>query len=185
MDGVTKELAEYFEKLERLGDVAIEAIKEQIDIESDRTEKEIRDNTPQGETGGLLRALTRTKIDNGKKYGYRIEYAGENEKGEPYEKIANILNSGSSTIKPRRFIARAVKKLKGMDDRAVKRFKEKAMEDHIANVVSLCSHCHNFLHYGRLEDKKADIEKLYNERKNKLAEAGISIEIEVLLEIYK
>jgi hypothetical protein len=121
MDGVTKELAEYFEKLERLGDMAVEAVKEQIDIEADRAETEIRDGTPT-DTGGLARSLIRTKIDNGKKYGYRLEYDGNNDKGEPYEKIANILNSGSSTIAPRRFITKAVKKLKGMDDRAAQRF---------------------------------------------------------------
>ena len=125
MDGVAKELAEYFEKLERLGDIAVEAVKEQIDIEADRAEREIRDGTPVGETGGLARSLTRSKIDNDKRYGYRLEYEGENEDGVPYAKIANILNSGSSKIKPRRFITRAIKKLRGLDDRAAQRFEDK------------------------------------------------------------
>ena len=125
MDGVTKALADYFEKLENLGDMAVEAVKEQVDIESDRTESEIRDGTPEGKTGGLVRSLNRTKIDTPKKYGYRMEYEGENTDGVPYAKIANILNSGSSTVKPRRFIFKAVKKLKGLDDRAAQRFEEK------------------------------------------------------------
>jgi hypothetical protein len=34
-------------------------------------------------------------------------------------------NSGSSTIRPRRFITKAVKQLKGLDDRAAKRFEDK------------------------------------------------------------
>lgn len=41
------------------------------------------------------------------------------------------------------------------------------------NIVSLCSHCHNLLHYGRFEDKKPILEKLYNERKEALKECGI------------
>ena len=125
MDGVTKALADYFEKLESLGDMAVEAAKEQLDIEADRAESEIRDETPEGKTGGLVRSLNRTKIDTQKKYGYRMEYEGENADGVPYAKIANILNSGSSTVKPRRFIFKAVKKLKGLDERAAQRFEEK------------------------------------------------------------
>ena len=57
-----------------------------------------------------------------------MEYEGNDENGEPYAKIANILNSGSSTIRPRKFITKAVKKLKGMDARAVKRFGEKVKQ---------------------------------------------------------
>ena len=29
------------------------------------------------------------------------------------------------------------------------------------NIVSLCSHCHNLLHYGRIEDKKVILQKFY------------------------
>ena len=45
-----------------------------------------------------------------------------------------------------------------------------------ANVVSLCSHCHNLIHYGRLEDKKPILEKLYNERKDRLEKCGIILD---------
>jgi len=125
MDGVVKELAEYFEKLETLGDMAVEAIKETIDEEAAKVESEIKSGTPQGATGGLARSMTRVKIDNGKKYGYRLEYEGSNENGVPYAKIANILNSGTSTVKPLRFITKAVKKLKGLDGRAAQKFEDK------------------------------------------------------------
>ena len=128
MDGVTKELVEYFEKLERLGDMAVEAIKEQVDEECDRVEREIGSGTPEGATGGLARSLKRAKIDDGKRYGYRLEYEGENEHGIPYAKIANILNHGTSTIAPRRFITRAVRKLKGLDSRAAQRFEDKTKD---------------------------------------------------------
>lgn len=50
------------------------------------------------------------------------------------------------------------------------------------NIVSLCSNCHNEIHYG----KNADIliKKLYWERKEDLEKAGIYISIEKLLNEY-
>jgi HK97 gp10 family phage protein len=120
MDGVTKQLSEYFKQLEQVGDKAIEAIKEQIDIEADSVEKEIRENTPQ-KTGGLASSFTKTKIDTGKRYGYMLEYEGNAPDGTPYAKIANILNSGTSEIKPRRFITKAVRKLRELDMRITKK----------------------------------------------------------------
>lgn len=54
--------------------------------------------------------------------------------------------------------------------------------DHIANVVCLCSECHNKLHYGT--DTKPLIEKLYNERKTQLEKAGIMVSLERLFEMY-
>lgn len=125
MGRVTKQLSEYFKQLEQVGDKAIEAIKEQIDIEVESVEKEIRENTPVGKTGGLVESLTKTKIDTGKRYGYKLEYEGNARDGTPYAKIANILNSGTSEIRPRKFIAKAVRKLKGVDDRTKKRFEQK------------------------------------------------------------
>lgn len=53
------------------------------------------------------------------------------------------------------------------------------------NVVSLCSHCHNLLHYGRYEDKKLILEKLYNERVDVLHKCGINITFEQLFNYYK
>lgn len=57
--------------------------------------------------------------------------------------------------------------------------------DVTANIVSLCSHCHNLLHYGRLEDKSIILEKLYNERKEQLIKKGIDLSFEQLLNYYK
>ena len=50
------------------------------------------------------------------------------------------------------------------------------------NIVSLCSNCHNEIHYGK--DADSLIKKLFEERKEKLHEAGIEITIEELLEMY-
>jgi hypothetical protein len=124
-DGLTESLGEYFTELGKVGDLAIESIKEQIDMETEAVEKSLIDNTPH-KTGGLNKSLRKTKVDNrNNRYGYRLEYEGNDPDGTPYAKIANVLNNGSSTIKAKRFMTRAVKKLKGLDDRAAKRFKEK------------------------------------------------------------
>ena len=57
--------------------------------------------------------------------------------------------------------------------------------DVMENVVSLCSHCHNLLHYGRIEDKIPVLEKLYKERKKALAKVGLKITLKQLEEYYK
>jgi hypothetical protein len=112
-DGLTQALGGYFEGLQRVGDLAVEAIKEQIDIETEAVKRELADNTPEA-TGGLKAALVKTDAKRGSRYGYRLEYEGNAPDGTPYAKIASVLNSGSSTIKPRRFITKAVRKLKGL-----------------------------------------------------------------------
>jgi len=127
-DGLTEALGDYFEELGKVGDKAVESLKEQIDIEADGVERELESNTPEA-TGGLRASLRKTALSGGGRYGYRLEYEGNAPDGTPYAKIANIQNSGTSNMKPRRFITRAVRKLKGLDDRAVKRFEEKLKSD--------------------------------------------------------
>ena len=51
------------------------------------------------------------------------------------------------------------------------------------NIVSLCSTCHNQLHYGR--DIEIILEPLYNSRHDLLARAGIVITYNELLKMYK
>lgn len=123
-NGLTQSLGAYFDELKTVGDNAVEAIKQQIDEETDAVESELQNNTPI-KTGGLKLSLKRTKINSKMRYGYRLEYEGDAPDGTPYAKIANVLNNGSSTIKARRFMTKAVKKLKGLDDRAAKRFNDK------------------------------------------------------------
>ncbi|MDR3216831.1 MAG: HNH endonuclease [Clostridiaceae bacterium] len=57
--------------------------------------------------------------------------------------------------------------------------------DNVANIISLCSHCHNLLHYGRYEDKIELLALLFEKRKALLETAGIAIDFEKLLNIYK
>ncbi len=57
--------------------------------------------------------------------------------------------------------------------------------DVMENIVSLCSYCHNLLHYGRLEDKKPVLTKLYNERKEVLAAININLTLDQLIAYYK
>lgn len=51
------------------------------------------------------------------------------------------------------------------------------------NIVSLCSNCHNEIHYGA--NAEALITKLYNERKEYLKKKKIDISLEKLLSYYK
>lgn len=52
-----------------------------------------------------------------------------------------------------------------------------------ANIISLCSNCHNQLHYGR--DYEIVLKPLYNERKEMLKLAGIDISYEWLKKMYE
>ena len=50
------------------------------------------------------------------------------------------------------------------------------------NVVSLCSNCHNEIHYGKYADRLIKI--LYNQRKELLKNVGIDILLEELINMY-
>ena len=52
-----------------------------------------------------------------------------------------------------------------------------------ANIVSLCSNCHNHIHYG--QGTEMLVEELYNQRKDALEKEGIAISLEKLLAMYK
>ena len=51
------------------------------------------------------------------------------------------------------------------------------------NIVSLCSHCHNEIHYG--ENAKELIKKLYYKRKDLLQKKNVHISLEELLSYYE
>lgn len=51
-----------------------------------------------------------------------------------------------------------------------------------ANIVALCSNCHNQIHYGL--DAKDLAEALYEKRKEELEQAGIPIKLDALLKMY-
>lgn len=53
------------------------------------------------------------------------------------------------------------------------------------NIVSLCSHCHNLLHYGRFEDKKEILSKLFNQRNQALKSVSLDLSLEELESYYK
>lgn len=125
-DGISKQLADYFEEISGFGDLAIEAIQEQIDIETEKLVRQLEETTPRGPTLGLLNSLRKSKIvAKYNWYGYSVEFIGEDRKGTPYQKIANILNYGTSTIKGTRFINKAIRNLKDMDSRIYERFQNK------------------------------------------------------------
>lgn len=52
-----------------------------------------------------------------------------------------------------------------------------------ANIISLCSNCHNEIHYG--ENYKELITILYNERKEQLNKCGLVVSLEELYKMYE
>lgn len=50
-----------------------------------------------------------------------------------------------------------------------------------ANIVSLCSNCHNQIHYGKEADEL--IKKLFNIRKVELDKAGLYLSVQELLDL--
>lgn len=52
-----------------------------------------------------------------------------------------------------------------------------------ANIVSLCSNCHNQLHYGK--DFRSLLKKLYEIRKDELKVAGIDVSLKKLISYYE
>lgn len=52
-----------------------------------------------------------------------------------------------------------------------------------ANIISLCSHCHNQIHYG--SEFEIILKELYDHRKAELNQAGIGLNYEKLLTYYK
>ena len=54
-----------------------------------------------------------------------------------------------------------------------------------ANLVSICPLCHKKIHYGRIEDIKPIIKKLFEEREEHLKTSGIEISFEKLLTYYE
>lgn len=125
-DGVSKQLAEYFEELADFGDYAVQAVQEQVDLEVEKLINQLEQTTPKGATLGLLNSLKKSKIvAKYKWYGYSVEFEGQDRKGVPYQKIANILNYGTSYITGTRFISKAIRNLKDMDERIYERFQNK------------------------------------------------------------
>lgn len=54
-----------------------------------------------------------------------------------------------------------------------------------ANLVPLCPLCHKLIHYGRIEDKRPILTRLYNERKEALKKSGLDITLETLIQYYE
>jgi hypothetical protein len=125
-DGITKQFEEVFATAVSVGDKAKEAIKEQLDIEAQAVFNQLNQTAPRGKTLGLVNSLTKSQIIDSKNiYGYSIEFVGSDVHGTPYQKIANILNYGTSAIQGTRFVNKAIRKLKGLDERIAERFGKK------------------------------------------------------------
>lgn len=119
-----------FAKLEKVPEFAVEATKEVIDEETLKYEASLRKSVPI-RTGGLQSSLKATKISSPEWYGYKIEFEGTAPNGEPYQKIANILNYGSAAssrgggIAGLHFIEKNIRILRSINLKIYTRFQAK------------------------------------------------------------
>lgn len=123
-DGFTEELSAMLQLTEKeVAECSRQALQSVVDEEVKAYENNIRAATPV-RTGGLQNSL-KVSRDSSKSgwYGYNVEFEGNAPNGEPYQKIANVLNYGkpadehSGAIAGSHFITKAIGRLKGMDDR--------------------------------------------------------------------
>lgn len=138
-DEITKVFDEFYKNvLGQVGEKTKEAIQEEVDKFSNEFQKDIETYLPK-KSGGLLKSFTKTKQPRIDWYGYNFEFKGENKDKVPYEKIANTLNYGRqagtsktgrkyATIMPKRFIEKAVRKLKKLDPAIIENFETKMQE---------------------------------------------------------
>ena len=114
-----------------LAPAAMEAAKAEIDKAGDETYESIKAGTPV-RTGALAASLRKERVEKRGKYGTRIYYDGYDERGTPYQLIANSLNKGGGEtgFAATHHIDQAVKGLKGLDARIAEAV-GKAIEEEI------------------------------------------------------
>lgn len=122
-DGITEELSEFLQGLSDLDACTKLAFESVIDEEAEKFKQQVQNSTPV-KTGGLKASFKVERgFDRKHWYGYNAEFEGNAPNGEPYQKIANVLNYGkpadehSGAIAGSHFITKAVSRLKGMDER--------------------------------------------------------------------
>jgi mRNA-degrading endonuclease RelE of RelBE toxin-antitoxin system len=139
-DEITNAFDKFYKNvLGQVGEKTKEAIQEEVDNFSEKFERDIINAIPK-KTGGLANSLTKVKQARVEWYGYNFEFKGNDKNGVPYEKIANTLNYGRQagvskltgrkypTITPKRFIEKAVRKLKKLDPAINDNFESKMQE---------------------------------------------------------
>ena len=118
-DGVSKELNDYFDGIEHVCADLRGVAEKVIDEKANAFYEQVENKTPY-DSGGLKDAWEMKSIKDrgGGFYGYSAEFKGETLDGQPYQKIANVLNYGRKARKGyfsgTFFVTKAIKKLKGM-----------------------------------------------------------------------
>lgn len=140
VDGITLQFEKFTkEVLENIGTEATESIKEEVDKFSNQYENDIRTSIPK-KSGDLENSFKMKKdINSINWYGYNFRFEGVDKNNIPYEKIANVLNYGRQagytdkgrrypTITPKRFIEKAIRKLKKLNPAIDENFESKMQE---------------------------------------------------------
>ena len=117
-DGITEEMAGFLEDVSRAANGARKIAEGVIDSEAQSFSERVTERVPVA-TGGLRDSFkVERDTSRGRNwYGYDASFEGNAPNGQPYQKIANVLNYGTPHMAGTLFISNAVRKLKGMDDR--------------------------------------------------------------------
>lgn len=117
-DGITQEMADFLDGVSRAASGVRKIAEGVIDGEVQSFSERVTARVPVA-TGGLRNSFkVERDTSRGRNwYGYDASFEGNAPNGEPYEKIANILNYGTPHMAGTQFVSNAVRKLKGMDDR--------------------------------------------------------------------
>lgn len=105
---------------EQVKSAAIQVVKDVLNDRADLVLLTLRTSSPRV-TGQLVNSLIKKETSKGTEIGYCVMYDGYDEKGRPYQIIANSLNRGFTTptggvVAGSHFIDKAVSLLKGMDN---------------------------------------------------------------------
>lgn len=113
---LTIDLQNYFDNvLGDVGEVAKQAITEEVAIFSNNFFQEVKQNTPV-DTNNLRDSLKITNISSDRNIGFNIEFVGNHRKNnQSNAKIANVINFGTPNRTGTRFVSRAIRKLKRLN----------------------------------------------------------------------
>jgi hypothetical protein len=116
-DGIGNEISVFLDDISKKINSTDDIIIATVDKYADEFYKNVKDASQKH--GNLGDKYTKTKIVDGYKYGYEFEFKGNAPNGEPYEKIANVLNYGwkkrVGRYAPTHFITNQIIKLAGIN----------------------------------------------------------------------
>ena len=133
-DDIAKELDGYLQRIPTAGEAAyVEAVTEVVTAAAQDYAAELRRTAPRSKTADGRQHMADTIVVEPEKrtgrVGYTVAFDGYDERGKPFQLIANSLNKGVPTDAHSGFMSRARRRtLRGIDAKIAKEFEEKLDE---------------------------------------------------------